>query len=75
MNRVKSYLLSKSAGRVLTYAEIVQGVWGTDDIGSTKKLQVNMANIRKKMGAKPGANKYIQNELYIGYRMSVESDS
>lgn len=68
-------LLSKSAGRVLTYAEIVQGVWGTDDIGSTKKLQVNMANIRKKMGAKPGANKYIQNELYIGYRMNVESDS
>ena len=59
-------LLSKNAGRVLTYAEIVQGVWGIDDVGSTKKLQVNMANIRKKMGVKPGANKYIQNELYIG---------
>lgn len=42
------------------------------DVGSTKKLQVNMANIRKKMGAKPGENKYIQNELYIGYRMKTE---
>ena len=67
-------LLAKNAGRLLTYTEIVQGVWGMDDVGSTKKLQVNMANIRKKMGVKPGANKYIQNELYIGYRMNIESE-
>ena len=65
-------LLAKRAGRVLTYAEIIQAVWGSDDIGSVKKLQVNMANIRKKMGVKPGANKYIQNELSIGYRMMIE---
>ena len=32
-----------------------------------------MANIRKKIGAKPGANKYIQNELGIGYRMNIEN--
>ncbi len=65
-------LLAKKAGRVLTYAEIIMGVWGSDDVGSTKKLQVNMANIRKKMGSKPGANKYIQNELSICYKMNVE---
>ena len=65
-------LLAKRAGRVLTYAEIIQAVWGADDIGSVKKLQVNMANIRKKMGVKPGENKYIQNELSIGYRMLLE---
>ena len=65
-------LLAKRAGRVLTYSEIIQAVWGADDIGSTKKLQVNMANIRKKMGVKPGANKYIQNELSIGYRMNID---
>lgn len=64
-------LLAKKAGRVITYEEIIQGVWGSDDIGSVKKLQVNMANIRKKMGEKPGANKYIQNELSIGYRMVI----
>lgn len=67
-------LLAKKAGRVLTYAEIIMAVWGSDDVGSTKKLQVNMANIRKKMGSKPGANKYIQNELCIGYKMNVEGD-
>lgn len=68
-------LLARRAGRVLTYAEIVQAVWGADDVGSTKKLQVNMANIRKKMGVKPGTNKYIQNELCIGYRMNIEHES
>ena len=34
-----------------------------------KKLQVNMANIRKKLGCRPGENKYIINELGVGYRM------
>ena len=67
-------LLAKKAGRVLTYAEIIQAVWGSDDIGSVKKLQVNMANIRKKMGVKPGINKYIQNELSIGYRMIIDEN-
>ncbi len=65
-------LLAKKAGRVLTYTEIIMAVWGSDDVGSIKKLQVNMANVRKKMGSKPGANKYIQNELSIGYKMNVE---
>ena len=68
-------LLARRAGRVLTYAEIIQAVWGADDVGSTKKLQVNMANIRKKMGVKPGTNKYIQNELCIGYRMNIEHEA
>lgn len=68
-------LLARRAGRVLTYSEIIQAVWGADDVGSTKKLQVNMANIRKKMGVKPGTNKYIQNELSIGYRMNIENES
>ncbi len=61
--------LSTHAGKVLTYAAIIQAVWGYSDHGSIKKLQVNMANIRKKLGVKPGANRYIINELGVGYRM------
>lgn len=61
--------LSHHAGKVLTYAAIIQAVWGYSDHGSVKKLQVNMANIRKKLGAKPGENRYIINELGVGYRM------
>lgn len=63
-------LLALHAGKVLTYAEIIKKVWGYSDYGSVKKLQVNMANIRKKFGEKPGEYKYILNELGVGYRMN-----
>ena len=62
-------LLSQQVGKVMTYSAIIRSVWGTMDGGSVKKLQVNMANIRKKLGCKPGENRYIINELGVGYRM------
>ncbi len=67
-------LLSEHSGKVMTYSAIICAVWGSMDQGSTKKLQVNMANIRKKFGCKPGGSSYIKNELGVGYRM-VEEDS
>ena len=62
-------LLSEHFGKMLTYSAIIKEIWGYSDSGSVKKLQVNMANIRKKMKITPGQNKYISNELGIGYRM------
>lgn len=62
-------LLSQQVGKVMTYSAIINSIWGTMDDGSIKKLQVNMANIRKKLGCKPGENRYIVNELGVGYRM------
>ena len=62
-------LLSQQTGKMMTYAAIIKAIWGTMDDGSVKKLQVNMANIRKKLGCKPGENRYIINELGVGYRM------
>ena len=62
-------LLSHQMGKVMTYASIIGSIWGNMDEGSIKKLQVNMANIRKKLGCKPGENRYIVNELGVGYRM------
>ncbi len=65
-------LLSQNPGKVLTYAAIIRKIWGPTDDGGVKKLQVNMANIRKKLGSKPGDNKYVINELGVGYRISEE---
>ena len=62
--------LSRHPGKVMTYSAIISAVWGSMDDGSIKKLQVNMANIRKKLGSKPGENNYIINELGVGYRMN-----
>lgn len=65
-------LLSEHAGKMMTYNAIIQEIWGGADAGSVKRLQVNMANIRKKLGSKPGRQKYIYNELGVGYRMIAE---
>ena len=62
--------LSEHCGKMLTYSAIIKAVWGERcEDSSVKKLQVNMANIRKKLGIKPGETKYIINELGVGYRM------
>lgn len=64
-------LLSENSGKMMTYAAIIKAIWGgTAHDGSIKKLQVNMANIRKKFGARPGEYNYIVNELGVGYRMN-----
>ena len=67
-------LLSEHAGKVLTYAAIIRRVWGSSDSGGVKKLQVNMANIRKKLGVRPGEKSYILNELGVGYRMQEDGE-
>ena len=65
-------LLAEHCGKMMTYTTIIKAIWGYPDEGSTKKLQVNMANIRKKFGAKPGEDNYIINEIGVGYRMNGE---
>ena len=67
-------VLAHHAGRVMTYASIIRAVWGTADDGSIKKLQVNLANIRKKLGERPGDRRYISNELGVGYRMISDDE-
>jgi len=64
-------LLSENCGKMMTYAAIIKAIWGNyAQEGSVKKLQVNMANIRKKLGDRPGEQNYIANELGVGYRLN-----
>ena len=67
-------VLAHHAGKVMTYSSIIRAVWGSADDGSIKKLQVNLANIRKKLGEKPGDRRYISNELGVGYRMMIDEN-
>lgn len=65
--------LSENSGKMMTYVAILKAIWGDSAQESNiKKLQVNMANIRKKLGTTPGDNRYIINELGVGYRMLDE---
>lgn len=67
-------LLAGHAGKLLTYAAMKEAIWGASDPGGNKKLQVNMANLRRKLGIRPGDNRYIVNELGVGYRMQQAED-
>lgn len=68
-------LLSENCGKMMTYAAIIKAIWGGNaHEGNIKKLQVNMANIRRKFGAQPGEVNYIVNELGVGYRMNGERE-
>ena len=67
------YLVEHS-GKLLTYDMIINKIWGSSDEYSIKKLQVNMANIRRKLGIRPGDNLYITNELGIGYRFCYDQE-
>ena len=64
-------MIAKQPGSVLTYAQIIHGVWGpyapTDD---NKILRVNMANIRRKIEDDNVSPKYILTEIGVGYRMA-----
>lgn len=67
-------LLSEHCGKMMTYSAIIKSVWREyPDEGNIKRLQVNMANIRKKLRLKPGDNKYIVNELGVGYRLQDDT--
>ena len=55
-------LLARYTGKVLTYAFIIREIWGAMDTGGVKRLQVNMANLRKKLGSKPGDNKFYSHQ-------------
>ena len=65
-------LLSRYAGRVLTYDHIIKEVWGPNSSGDNQILRVNMANIRRKIEKNPATPAYIFTEIGVGYRM-VES--
>jgi two-component system KDP operon response regulator KdpE len=68
-------LLSENCGKMMTYASIIKAIWGGAAYeGNIKKLQVNMANIRRKLGSQPGEMNYIINELGVGYRMNGERE-
>lgn len=57
--------LAQNSGKAMTYREIIKAVWGDySDHGSIKRLQVNIANIRKKSDI----NGLIVNIPGIGYR-------
>ncbi len=64
-------VLAKSAGKVLTYNQIIKRIWGKNSTADVKRLHVNMANIRRKLSEPCGKPNYILTENGVGYKMAL----
>ncbi len=64
-----SYLV-QHAGRVRTFAQILDCVWGPGYSGSTEYLHVYVSRIRKKLEPDPRDPIYLISEHGIGYRFA-----
>lgn len=65
-------LLSRNAGRVMTYDAIMRQIWGPAMIEEYQVLRVNMANIRRKLEKNPASPEYIKTEIGVGYWMAED---
>lgn len=65
-------LLSKYAGKVLTYDYMIRNLWGPNLSCDNQTLRVHMANIRRKIEKNPAEPVYIFTEIGVGYRMSED---
>lgn len=68
-------LLARYAGKVLTYEQIMQELWGPNAGGDNQILRVNMTNIRKKIEDDALKPKYLFTENGIGYRMVTQEEA
>jgi len=67
--RIVEYI-SSQPGKVLTYRQLIEKIWGPYASDDNKILRVNMAHIRQKIEADRMKPKYILTEFGIGYRMA-----
>lgn len=67
-------LLARYAGKVITYEQVMQELWGPNAGDDNQILRVNMANIRKKIEDDAVKPKYLFTENGVGYRMVTKEE-
>ena len=65
-------VLLRSAGKVLTHAQLLRAVWGDGYSGERHLLQVTMSNLRRKVEPDPSKPRLIRTEPGVGYRITAE---
>lgn len=71
--RLLSYL-AQNAGRVLTQDLLLEHVWGTDYLGESHMLQVNINRLRRKLESDPTHPHYILTKVGIGYFLNTQPE-
>jgi two-component system response regulator RegX3 len=62
-------LLMRNAGRVLTRAQLIDRVWGSDYVGDTKTLDVHVKRLRAKIEADPARPRHLVTVRGLGYKL------
>src|SRR5690625_7238162 len=66
-------LLLRNAGRVLTRAQLIDRVWGSDYVGDTKTLDVHITRLRSTIEADPSTPATIITVRGLGHRPADHS--
>lgn len=62
--------LLRNSGRVLTRAQLIERVWGSDYVGDTKTLDVHVKRLRTKIEHDPGNPELLVTVRGLGYKVS-----
>jgi two-component system KDP operon response regulator KdpE len=65
-------VLIKYPGKVLTQRQLLNEVWGPNNLDQAQYLRVYIAQLRRKLESDPARPKHLQTEPGIGYRLMVE---
>ncbi len=72
--RILSYL-AQNVGRVVTQDLLLEHVWGSEYVGESHMLQVNVNRLRRKLEVDPIHPRYILTKVGIGYLLATHSDA
>ena len=64
-------LLVRNSGRVLTRAQLIDRVWGSDYVGDTKTLDVHVKRLRAKIEEDPANPVHITTVRGLGYKFDA----
>jgi two-component system response regulator RegX3 len=64
-------ILVRNAGRVLTRAQLIDRVWGSDYVGDTKTLDVHVKRLRAKIEVDPANPVHITTVRGLGYKFDA----
>lgn len=67
--------LAQNAGRVITQDLLLEHIWGTDYLGESHMLQVNINRLRRKIESDPAHPRYILTKVGIGYLLAPQADT
>lgn len=72
--RILAYL-AQNAGRVVTQDMLLEHVWGSEYIGESHMLQVNVNRLRRKLEPEPTSPRYLLTRVGVGYLLTVPTEN